>query len=75
MEMFSSVEANGKLLGCCGRPGDALIFQWVLADIVCGLDGEGGLKDAAVGVDGEVSIGKENCGGNIQVSRQRFLLK
>ena len=34
-----------------------------------------GLKDAAVGVDGGVSIGKRNCGGNMQLSRYPFLLK
>ena len=34
--MFSSVPANGKLFGCCGRPGDALVLQWVLADGIVG---------------------------------------
>ena len=49
--MFSSVPANGKLLGCCGRPGDALVLQWVLADgIVGGLDVEGDLKMQLLGL-------------------------
>lgn len=74
--MFSSVAANSKLLGHYGRHGNALVFQWVLAgDIIGGLNIEGGLKDAAVGVDGGVSIGKGNCGGNMQVLRQPILLK
>ena len=73
MGMFSSVAANGKLLGHCGRPGNVLVLQWLLADrVVSGLDVERRLKDAAFGVDGRVSIGKENCVGNMQVLRQPF---
>ena len=73
MGMFSSVAANGRLLGHCGRPGNALVLQWVLADrVVSGLNVERRLKDAAFGVDGGVSIGKENCVGNMQVLRQPF---
>ena len=70
--MFSSVAANGKLLSHCGRPGNALLLQWVLPDIIGALDVEGGLKDAAVGVDGWVSIGKGNCVGHMRVLRQPF---
>ena len=74
--MFSSVTGNSKLLGRCGRLGNALVFQWVLTDnIIGGLNVDGGLTGAAVGVDGGVSIGKGNFGGNMQVPRQPILLK
>ena len=51
MGMFSSVAANGKLLGHCGRPGNVLVFSgYLLTELLVDWMLKGDLKMQLLGL-------------------------